>query len=283
MSRRQRTYSRRSQSANDQFAELTARLRDFARSILMRAGGFAMLVLGIWFAVAIATFSISDPSYNTATGASVTNIAGPAGAAIADLALQWFGGGAYLLVAPLLIWGGVALFKGAPSETPQEFWLRVALAPLALIAGAGAAALFPIPADWPFVAGPGGVMGDAVLSAGEGMLSAFGLSSFAIGLAAIFGTLGLVAYCVVCGLTRERFMAAYWSCVDLIETIREFVEAQLDARRNPSVAPEEDSLGEAQGWDEFDEEIEEDAEDADETCEKTPDHPEKTGDGAEQT
>ncbi|MCA8895325.1 MAG: DNA translocase FtsK 4TM domain-containing protein, partial [Amphiplicatus sp.] len=67
------------------------------------------------------TFSISDPSFDTATPREVGNWAGLTGAIVADLALQLFGGAALLFIAPLAIWGGAAIWSGEPEETPRMF------------------------------------------------------------------------------------------------------------------------------------------------------------------
>ncbi|MEO1135464.1 MAG: DNA translocase FtsK 4TM domain-containing protein, partial [Pseudomonadota bacterium] len=141
----------------DPFSELIERLQSFGRSVLMRAGGAAMALLAVWLLAALATFSISDPSLNTATPAPVENMAGPIGAIAADLLLQLIGGASFLLIFPLGIWGVMALIKGAPEETPQEFWRRLIAAPLALLTGAAFLASWPAPADWPFTVGTGGL------------------------------------------------------------------------------------------------------------------------------
>ena len=148
MPRSARAYSRRT-TRREHVANLVARLRSFSRNVLMRLGGLALILIAGWLTLALADFSISDPSLNTATPAPVANAAGLAGAIAADLLLQLFGGAAFLLVAPLALWGGVALFKGAPLETPPIFWRRLALAPAALICGAAFAAVLPTPAGWP--------------------------------------------------------------------------------------------------------------------------------------
>ena len=124
MSRRTRTYARRSTRNRDQFGEMIARLRLWARNVLMRAGGLALILIGVWLAAALATFSISDPSFNTATDAPVQNLAGAGGAALADMLLQLLGGAAFLVIPPMMIWGGAALLHSAPEETPGVFWRR---------------------------------------------------------------------------------------------------------------------------------------------------------------
>ena len=243
MPRSSRRYSRRA-ARRDQFAELVARARLFIRNVLMRAGGLAMMGLAIWLALALSGFSISDPSLNTATPASVANPAGPAGAAAADLLLQLFGGAAFLLIAPLAIWGGVAAAKGAPLETPPIFWRRLALAPAALLCGAALAAALPTPAAWPFVVGPGGVIGEALLGGAGAIPAAFGVVMAPWPFAVLFACLGLAAYAALCGLTRERVMEAFWALEDAYDGARDFLAARFEALRGRA-REEDEAAGDA--------------------------------------
>ena len=237
-----RPYSRtggRARSRRDPFAELAERLRSFSRNVLMRAGGGAMILLALWLAAALATFTISDPSLNTATPAPVSNLAGPAGAVAADLLLQLLGGASLLLLAPLAIWGAVALFKSAPEETPGEFWRRLIAAPLALVAGAAFLASWPVPADWPYVVGAGGLLGGAVFAGLAGLLGALG-PGFARALTAgLFAMIALPAYAVLCGLTRDRLAAAWLALEDAFDAARD-AAAGLQARLRGEALEEED-------------------------------------------
>ncbi len=225
-----RTLSRRRAARNpDQFAELVGGMRVFARNVLMRAGGLGMVLLAIWTAAALATFSISDPSLNTATAAPPRNAAGPIGALVADLLLQGFGGAALLLIAPMAIWGGFALVNGAPQETPGDFWRRLILFPAALFAAAAAAAAAPPPATWPFVAGTGGVVGDAIFNTAVGALSAVGLGLGGALVAGAAGVVALMSYAIVCGLSRARAMDAYWALEDAFYAARDLIAKSIDA------------------------------------------------------
>ncbi len=228
MSRHTRTFSRRSARNRDQFEEFIERLRLFARSVLMRAGGVAMVVLAVWLCAALSTFSISDPSFNTATAAPAQNIAGSAGAIAADLFLQALGGASFLLIMPLTIWGGVAFIKGAPEETPRDFWLRLGLAPVALLAAAAFAAAIPAPATWPFASGPGGFVGDAILTGLTGLLAGFELPVITQLLAGVFAIGGIVSYAILCGLTRDRVMEACWALEDSWYFVHDFVVARFE-------------------------------------------------------
>ncbi|MAW81475.1 MAG: cell division protein FtsK [Parvularcula sp.] len=256
-----RTYSRSARarggrSRRDPFAELAERAQSFSRSVLMRAGGAAMIVLALWLAVSLATFTISDPSLNTATPAPVQNMGGPLGAVVADLLLQMIGGASLLLIAPLLIWGAVAVMKGAPDETPYEFWRRLAVAPAAILSGAAFLASWTPPADWPYVVGAGGLVGGVFFGGVTGLLSVLG-ASVARGLAAgLFAMAALVSYAMLCGLTRERLVDAWWTLEDGVLWLRDGVDA-LRAR----FAGEETEDEEGEEDDDYEYEYEEDDED----------------------
>ncbi|MEM8772270.1 MAG: DNA translocase FtsK 4TM domain-containing protein [Pseudomonadota bacterium] len=225
--------SRRSAAyQNDQLSELIGSIRSLMREGLVRCGGLAMVLLALWLSASLATFSISDPSFNTATPAPVGNLGGVAGAAIADFLLQAVGAGALLFIAPMIIWGGAALLNGAPQETPRAFWVRLVVAPFILAAGAGAMAALPVAAGWPFAIGMGGVLGDAVLGGAASLLGAF---AHRIAIAAVLAVMATPAYFALCGLTMERaFLAAQAAgelgnaMVDRLEAWRESVAARLD-------------------------------------------------------
>lgn len=237
MPRSARSYSRRT-ARREQFAGFITRLRSFARNVLMRLGGFALIVLAGWLTLALTTFSISDPSFNTATPAAVANVTGPAGAIAADLLLQIAGGAAFLLIAPLAIWGGFALVKGAPLETPSIFWRRLALAPVALICAAAFAAILPTPAGWPFASGPGGFVGDALLGAAVSLPLVFDVTTPAWPFAALFISIGVAAYVSLCGLTGERAKQALWAVEDIYDGARDFIDDRIAAFRERNESEE---------------------------------------------
>ncbi|MEM9014189.1 MAG: DNA translocase FtsK 4TM domain-containing protein [Pseudomonadota bacterium] len=193
----------------------------------MRCGGGAMVLLACWVALSLATFSISDPSANNATGRTVENAGGAAGAVASDFMLQFFGGAAWIVIFPLALWGAMALIKGPPENTPKSAWVRIALAPTTLLLLAGAAASAPVALSWPFVTGMGGVIGDLILSL---TAKAF---SFAGPLAAerlagmVLFILGAVAYANLCGLTYERAIKGWWALEDAYIAVHNRIAALL--------------------------------------------------------
>ena len=258
MPSRKRNLSRRSSRNRDHFAEMLESLRAFSRNVLVRLGGLAMLLLSVWTIAALATFSISDPSFNTATPAPVQNLAGPMGAILADLLLQSIGAASFLAIAPLAIWGAIALWNGAPEETPAEFWRRLFLLPIAFAAAATAIAVAPAPVSWPYAAGPGGFIGDGLFSLVASGFAAVSIPFAGAITAGLFAAIALASYSIVCGLTRERAAAALWAIEDAYLYVREFIEARLEAFRED--AEEEDDekpvIGDLESFDDTDEEDE---------------------------
>ncbi|BCX16995.1 MAG: DNA translocase FtsK [Geminicoccaceae bacterium] len=126
--------------------------------------GLALVALGIWLALALFGFDPADPTFNHATrpGTVVRNPAGRLGATVADLLLQTLGLAAWLL--PLVAFSRGARFAlDRPLAWP---WLPTLALPVALLAASAALADRPLPepAEWPFRAGLGGVVGDYLLN-----------------------------------------------------------------------------------------------------------------------
>ena len=236
MSRNSRRTSRHGSKHDRDEGGFGALLRRGVRNVLMRGGGLAMVLLSCWASAAILTFSISDPSLNNATPAEVQNAAGPMGAVVADLLLQSFGAASILLMAPLAIWGALALINSAPEETPRDFWLRLALLPVTLIAATGAASAAPTPAMWPYMVGAGGALGDGALRAVSGVVLAFGAPGARAIATVVFVAIAVPGYLALCGLTRERAMRAWWAAEDcyvaaynMIAAMREWVAERFDS------------------------------------------------------
>ena len=219
MPKRSSRVVRRRPRHEDQIHEAVHRAQLFVRRSIMRAGGVAMVVLALWFTASLSTFSISDPSLNTATSGPVTNLGGSVGAVVADLALQLLGGASWALIPPLIIWGVFAAFKGAPAITTRVSWLRFALAPISFLFLAAFAAAAPLAATWPFTVGMGGVAGHFLLAFGGGQLSFLGSVGGHTVAATIFGGFGLWAFAVVCGLTQERVLKTWWLLEDMFDFV----------------------------------------------------------------
>ena len=166
--------------------------------------GVSSALVGITLAAALATYDPADPSLNTATVAPVSNLAGPAGAILADLALQGFGLAAWLVVATPLGWGFAWIARGAVGAP----LVRLACLLVALPLLAATLALLPIGSGEMTPAGVGGVAGivvaDRVLAAGEAVFGLLGRAFAGFGL---FGFAALFA-AVAIGLTPGEWLRA---------------------------------------------------------------------------
>src|SRR5436190_5391383 len=89
----------------DRLTFLTDRARDALRKRLRELAGFFLILLALLLSVALATWSVQDPSLSHATNASIRNRLGFGGAIVADLLMQIFGLASIALVLPIAIWG----------------------------------------------------------------------------------------------------------------------------------------------------------------------------------
>ena len=89
----------------DGMASLSGHLGALLKRRLREVGGIALLSLAMMAALALATWSVQDPSLSHATDAPVRNLLGRPGAITADLLMQLLGLGALALLLPIAIWG----------------------------------------------------------------------------------------------------------------------------------------------------------------------------------
>ena len=167
--------SARSASGSGRFA--SAAVRAVLRRRMMELCGLFVAIGAIGLGVALGSYNPADPSLNTATHGTTTNIAGPVGAVVADLLLQGFGFGAALPCLALLAWAFRLVMHRGLGSVPARLLGLLAGMPLV----AAALSLLPLPALVPVDAGPGGVVGPLVSG---GIVD---------GLASLFGPLGMFA------------------------------------------------------------------------------------------
>src|ERR1044072_470559 len=149
-------------SAIDRSLDAVAFVSDHFREILWRRlselGGLALLILALITAVALATWSVQDPSLSHATDLPVHNLLGTSGAIIAELLMQLFGLAAAVILIPIAL-AGWRLLAHRPfgAKLRQVAWIA------AMLCGAAFAACLPVTSSWPLPSGLGGVLGDALL------------------------------------------------------------------------------------------------------------------------
>jgi S-DNA-T family DNA segregation ATPase FtsK/SpoIIIE len=185
-------------SAIDRSLDAVAFVSDHFREILWRRlselGGLALLILSLITAVALATWSVQDPSLSHATEMPVHNLLGTSGAIIADLLMQLFGLAAAVMIVPIAL-AGWRLLAHRPfgAKLRQAAWLP------AMLFGAAFASCLPATKSWPLPSGLGGVLGDAMLQ----IPAFFGapIAGFAAAITAlILGFLMLAAFIVAANL-----------------------------------------------------------------------------------
>jgi len=182
-------------------ASILTRLRTYAT-------GAAMTGLGAFGLVAALTHHPLDPSWNVAAPGPVSNLAGSNGAITADLLLQSLGWAGLALCLLLLGWGLILLLTGPRGRGGALAVFRTLSGAAGLAGLATALAALPIPVNWPFAAGLGGVVGDRVLFALAGGLAALGLPG-AGAVTATIGTAFAVLGTVFCfGLTARDLASA---------------------------------------------------------------------------
>src|SRR5216117_933183 len=80
-------------------------VREALRPRLRELGGFGLIVLATLLALALATWSVQDPSLSHATNAPVRNLLGLPGAIGADLMMQLLGVATIAFLFPVAAWG----------------------------------------------------------------------------------------------------------------------------------------------------------------------------------
>ena len=143
----------------DSLGLLTDSLREVLRRRMRELGGVALIVLALLLGLALATWSVQDPSLSHATNAPVRNVLGLPGAVVSDLLMQLVGIAALALALPIATWGWrLTTHRPLSKERIRLlFWI------MGVLFAATFAACLPRSAAWPLPAGLGGVIGDALL------------------------------------------------------------------------------------------------------------------------
>ncbi|MDJ1158671.1 DNA translocase FtsK 4TM domain-containing protein, partial [Chelatococcus sp. SYSU_G07232] len=158
-----RTTRRTSSPADD----LSDALRRFLARRAAEFVGLGLIALAAAAAVALASWSVDDPSFTHAKDGPVVNWLGMSGAVVADIGMQILGLGSIALVAPLAVWGMRLISRRALPRLPLRLGLWIA----GTAAAAAVASAMPPTARWPLPTGLGGVVGDALLFGARGVLS----------------------------------------------------------------------------------------------------------------
>jgi S-DNA-T family DNA segregation ATPase FtsK/SpoIIIE len=169
-------------------------------------GGLLLGLLGLAILVALATYDPRDPSLDTATSRHVSNLAGPAGAMLADMLLQGFGVFGALPGIAMLTWcWRIASHRGLGSFGGRIVAL---LAAMPLLAAAVSVVPVPHGTPWPVMAGLGGSIGQIIANAesgaGHALFGIVGSASIWLLSTALAIVLGLLSL----GLSRSEWRSA---------------------------------------------------------------------------
>ncbi|MGO4389624.1 DNA translocase FtsK 4TM domain-containing protein, partial [Microvirga sp. 2YAF29] len=185
--------ARRSSSAYDGlFSALRAMLARRAQELT----GLCFVALAGAVAVALATWSVDDPSLNNATDMPVRNMLAWPGAIVADLLMQLLGLGAIAALLPLALWGW-RLMKSGELGRGQ---LRFALWIMGVGAATALASAMPATDRWPLPTGLGGVVGDALLTGAKAITGLSTGPAHAI-LGIVFATIAILSLTAACSLS----------------------------------------------------------------------------------
>jgi DNA segregation ATPase FtsK/SpoIIIE, S-DNA-T family len=149
---------------------IPAALRRFIRHRLFEISGVALLASLATVGVALATWSVDDPSFNHATDQIAKNYLGYPGAAIADELMQLLGLGVLPLIGIPMAW----VVNLMSHERPERPFMAMLAWLSATFLACGAFATLPAPSSWSLAAGLGGNSGD-IISGGLLSLLALGL------------------------------------------------------------------------------------------------------------
>jgi DNA segregation ATPase FtsK/SpoIIIE, S-DNA-T family len=133
------------------------------RAFVARRGaefaGLALSGAAAGIALALASWSVDDPSFNHAASGPARNLLAAPGAIAADLMMQLFGLSSIAFLAPPSLWG----WRLITVRRLERVRARLLLCLAGSLCSAGLASLFPVTTRWPLPTGLGGVVGDAIL------------------------------------------------------------------------------------------------------------------------
>ncbi len=182
---------------------LADHLPDPVRAFLARSAArivaAALFAIIGWLMLALATWSVDDPSLNNAVERDIANWMGWPGAVVSDLLMQLVGLSAFAFLVPPFAWA----IKLQRTGTLGRISLRLGLWMAGGAAAAGLVSALPSTPRWPLPSGLGGVIGDT-LYLGFGNL--FGLAGSPFnGLAALlFFAIAILATTAAAGYAFAR-------------------------------------------------------------------------------
>ena len=167
----------------------------------MALAGFGIF-LGLGLAIAaLSTWNVADPSFSYATDNEPTNLLGHAGAAFADLMMQFLGLSSLVTLLPILA-VALALISGREFNRIPA---RLAAWGGGTLLAAASLGCFPAPLTWPIPNGIGGVIGDMILRFPALFVGAYPTGTLATILGILFAVPAAWLLLFASGLVGEAF------------------------------------------------------------------------------
>ncbi|HLL26381.1 MAG TPA: DNA translocase FtsK 4TM domain-containing protein [Xanthobacteraceae bacterium] len=163
---------------------------------LAELSGLALILIAAAAAVALASWSALDPSFNLASDGPTRNLLGRPGAIFADFLMQLIGLAAVVFILPLGVWG----WRILTHRPLKRIRIRLVAWFLSVVFATGLAACIKSTLNWPLSTGLGGISGDLLL--GLPTLVFGGALPFPnrLVLAALFALLAIAPLAVALGL-----------------------------------------------------------------------------------
>jgi len=179
-------------------------VKEFAINRLSEIAGITLGLVALASAVALVSYTPTDASFNSSGNGTIHNILGAPGAILADIMWQNLGLGALALIAPLAVWGWLAMAK---AELPM-IWVRISAWAVSVACIAAALTTLPFDGPTPLTTGLGGLLGTATLGAFTGLFGMLGvtISGWSLALTGLaFLAAGLTTLSFAMGLRRQDF------------------------------------------------------------------------------
>jgi DNA segregation ATPase FtsK/SpoIIIE, S-DNA-T family len=180
---------------------LPASLRRRLGRWLLRATGSGVIIAWAACGLALATWSPADPSLSHLTNGAIRNLLGPLGAVLADLLLQLLGLAAVLILLPPLLWA-LPLLSG---HALPAWRAKMAWAPIAVVAIAGALSGLPTSVTWTLHHGNGGMIGDLAFTLLASAFTPLNGDKAALAASLILAAGGGLALLASLGLSAEEW------------------------------------------------------------------------------
>ena len=179
----------------DVVAFVTDHFRDIVRRRLSELAGLALITCALLGVIALATWSVQDPSLSHATQTPIKNLLGFPGAIFSDLAMQLLGLASVLLLLPEALLGWRLLAHRPLGEKWRGLvWIA------ATFLAAAFASMLPRSGSWPLPTGLGGACGDGILTLPTILFGAPLDGMTLIALSAGFGLAAVLTLAIASGL-----------------------------------------------------------------------------------